>query len=78
MRKVKVCGHGFRWPDALDHADSGPSLQTLGRPPSLKLLGFKPLKGYLRFEETIKHSYFIYPDEEVRQRPVLAPGLPGL
>ena len=43
----------------------GSHLQTLGRPPSLKLLGFKPRKGYLRFEETVKHSYFIYPDEEV-------------
>lgn len=41
-------------------------VQTLGRPPSLKLLGFKPRKGYLRFQETVKHSYFIYPDEEVR------------
>ncbi|KWU42341.1 Ku DNA-binding complex, Ku70 subunit [Rhodotorula sp. JG-1b] len=39
-------------------------VKTLGRPPSLKLLGFKPRKGYLRFEETVKHSYFIYPDEE--------------
>ncbi|GAA5988311.1 hypothetical protein JCM10908_002158 [Rhodotorula pacifica] len=39
-------------------------VKTLGRPPSLKLLGFKPRKGYLRFGETVKHSYFIYPDEE--------------
>ncbi|GAA5885791.1 hypothetical protein JCM3774_005207, partial [Rhodotorula dairenensis] len=39
-------------------------VKTLGRPPSLKLLGFKPRKGYLRFQETVKHSYFIYPDEE--------------
>ncbi|GAA5847451.1 hypothetical protein JCM9279_000488 [Rhodotorula babjevae] len=39
-------------------------VKTLGRPPSLKLLGFKPREGHLRVWETIKHSYFIYPDEE--------------
>ncbi|POY71002.1 ATP-dependent DNA helicase 2 subunit 1 [Rhodotorula taiwanensis] len=39
-------------------------VKTLGRPPSLKLLGFKPRKDHLRFQETVKHSYFIYPDEE--------------
>jgi len=40
--------------------------QTLGRPPSLKLLGFKPHEGHLKVWETIKHSYFAYPDEDVR------------
>ncbi|GAA5919379.1 hypothetical protein JCM6882_004543 [Rhodosporidiobolus microsporus] len=39
-------------------------VKTIGRPPSLKLLGFKPRKDNVRFHETIKHSYFIYPDEE--------------
>ncbi|GJN91425.1 hypothetical protein Rhopal_004446-T1 [Rhodotorula paludigena] len=39
-------------------------VKTLGRPPSLKLLGFKPRKGHLKFWETIKHAHFIYPDEE--------------
>ncbi|BGP25558.1 ATP-dependent DNA helicase II subunit 1 [Rhodotorula toruloides] len=39
-------------------------VKTLGRPPSLKLLGFKPREGNLRFWETVKHSYFIYPDED--------------
>ncbi|GAA5824381.1 hypothetical protein JCM11251_000398 [Rhodosporidiobolus azoricus] len=39
-------------------------VKTIGRPPSLKLLGFKPRKDNIKFHETIKHSYFIYPDEE--------------
>ncbi|GAA6005858.1 hypothetical protein JCM10207_007252 [Rhodosporidiobolus poonsookiae] len=39
-------------------------VKTIGRPPSLKLLGFKPRKDHLNFMETVKHSYFIYPDEE--------------
>ncbi|GAA5993494.1 hypothetical protein JCM11641_000840 [Rhodosporidiobolus odoratus] len=39
-------------------------VKTLGRPPSLKLLGFKPRVGSLRFHDTVKHSYFIYPDED--------------
>lgn len=32
--------------------------------PGLKLLGFKD-KGELAFEDNIKHSIFIYPDERV-------------
>ncbi|TNY22223.1 SPOC like C-terminal domain-containing protein [Rhodotorula diobovata] len=39
-------------------------VKTLGRPPSLKLLGFKPREGHLKVWETIKHSYFAYPDED--------------
>ncbi|GAA5867392.1 hypothetical protein JCM8547_003331 [Rhodosporidiobolus lusitaniae] len=39
-------------------------VKTIGRPPSLKLLGFKPRADHLKFEETVKHSYFIYPDED--------------
>ncbi|BGP41099.1 ATP-dependent DNA helicase II subunit 1 [Rhodotorula kratochvilovae] len=39
-------------------------VKSLGRPPSLKLLGFKPREGHLKIWETVKHSYFIYPDEE--------------
>jgi len=39
-----------------------PCLITLG----IKLLGFKD-RGELRFEDNIKHSQFIYPDEMVRQ-----------
>ncbi|GAA5875181.1 hypothetical protein JCM1840_007274 [Sporobolomyces johnsonii] len=39
-------------------------VKTIGRPPSLKLLGFMPREGNLKFWETVKHSYFIYPDEE--------------
>ena len=33
--------------------------------PGLRLIGFKDRDKYLRFEETIKHSYFIYPSETV-------------
>jgi len=32
----------------------------------IKLLGFKD-RSELRFEDNIKHSQFIYPDEMVRQ-----------
>ncbi|GAA6040072.1 hypothetical protein JCM8097_004767 [Rhodosporidiobolus ruineniae] len=39
-------------------------VKSLGRPPSLKLLGFVPREGYLKFHETVKHSHFIYPDED--------------
>ncbi|GAA5947435.1 hypothetical protein JCM10213_008165 [Rhodosporidiobolus nylandii] len=39
-------------------------VKTMGRPPSLKLLGFKPREGHLRFQDSVKHSYFIYPDED--------------
>ncbi|KAJ7771072.1 SPOC like C-terminal domain-containing protein [Mycena maculata] len=38
------------------------SFRTLGREPGLKLLGFKD-RSELRFEDNIKHSQFIYPDE---------------
>ncbi|KAL8286530.1 hypothetical protein RQP46_004547 [Phenoliferia psychrophenolica] len=39
-------------------------IKTLGRSPSLRLIGFKPREEYLRFHETVKHAYFIYPNEE--------------
>ncbi|KAK4703670.1 ATP-dependent DNA helicase 2 subunit 1, partial [Phenoliferia sp. Uapishka_3] len=39
-------------------------IKSIGRSPALRLIGFKPRKEYLRFHETIKHSYFIYPNEE--------------
>lgn len=42
---------------------SFPPMQTLGLEPSIKLLGFKPRDGNLRFEETIKHGYFLAPNE---------------
>ncbi|KAJ7637214.1 SPOC like C-terminal domain-containing protein [Mycena rosella] len=38
------------------------SFRTLGREPGLKLLGFKD-RSELLFEDNIKHSQFIYPDE---------------
>lgn len=30
----------------------------------MRLLGFKPRKQFLKFYETIRHAYFIYPDEQ--------------
>ncbi|KAH6901267.1 SPOC like C-terminal domain-containing protein [Coprinopsis sp. MPI-PUGE-AT-0042] len=38
------------------------SFRTLGITPGISLLGFKP-KEELVFEDNIKHSYFVYPDE---------------
>ncbi|KAI0724871.1 ku70-like protein [Fomitopsis betulina] len=38
------------------------SFRTLGLDPIIKLLGFKP-RSDLQFEDNIKHSLFIYPDE---------------
>lgn len=32
--------------------------------PCIKLLGFKPRKENLRFHETVKHSYFLQPNED--------------
>ncbi|KAJ7098685.1 SPOC like C-terminal domain-containing protein [Mycena belliarum] len=43
-------------------ADEIRSFRTLGLEPSLKLLGFKD-RSELLFEDNIKHSLFIYPDE---------------
>jgi len=39
------------------------SLRTFDIEPSIKLLGFKD-KDELRFEDNVKHSYFIYPNED--------------
>ena len=39
------------------------SLRTLDLEPGLKLLGFKD-RSELAFEDNIRHSYFIYPDED--------------
>ncbi|KAF8885484.1 SPOC like C-terminal domain-containing protein [Infundibulicybe gibba] len=38
------------------------SFRTLGLEPSIKLLGFKD-RSELVFEDNVKHSHFIYPDE---------------
>ncbi|KAF7332555.1 SAP domain-containing protein [Mycena kentingensis (nom. inval.)] len=43
-------------------ADEVRQFRTLGLEPGLKLLGFKDRK-WLRFEDSVKHSVFIYPDE---------------
>jgi ATP-dependent DNA helicase 2 subunit 1 len=39
------------------------ALRTLDLEPGLKLLGFKS-RSELAFEDNIRHSYFIYPDED--------------
>ncbi|KAI5476030.1 ATP-dependent DNA helicase 2 subunit 1 [Pseudohyphozyma bogoriensis] len=39
-------------------------LKTLGMKPGLTLLGFKPRDEFLKFEQSVKHSYFIYPNED--------------
>ncbi|KAG5352384.1 hypothetical protein C0989_002575 [Termitomyces sp. Mn162] len=43
------------------------SFRTMNLEPGIKLLGFKDCSE-LAFEDNIKHSHFIYPDEMVRQR----------
>ncbi|THH23094.1 hypothetical protein EUX98_g8084 [Antrodiella citrinella] len=45
--------------------DEQKSFRTLGLEPRIKLLGFKD-KTELSFEDNVKHSYFIYPDEMAR------------
>ncbi|KAI0077815.1 ku70-like protein [Panus rudis PR-1116 ss-1] len=37
--------------------------RTFGLEPGIKLLGFKKLKSSLAFEDNVKHSIFIHPDE---------------
>ena len=44
--------------------------------PGIKLLGFKSRKD-LAFEDNVKHSTFIYPDEMVRSTPVASSSNPG-
>ncbi|TFK63151.1 Ku DNA-binding complex, Ku70 subunit [Pluteus cervinus] len=43
-------------------ADEVKAFTTLGLEPGIKLLGFKD-RSELLFEDNVKHSYFIYPDE---------------
>ncbi|KAJ4466240.1 SPOC like C-terminal domain-containing protein [Lentinula aciculospora] len=43
-------------------ADEMRTFRTLGLEPGLKLLGFKP-RNTLKFEDNVKHSLFIYPEE---------------
>jgi ATP-dependent DNA helicase 2 subunit 1 len=40
------------------------SLRTLGLEPGLKLLGFKD-RSELAFEDNVRHSSFVYPDEDM-------------
>ncbi|GAA5914205.1 uncharacterized protein JCM6883_000775 [Sporobolomyces salmoneus] len=39
-------------------------VKAVGRLPGLKLLGFVPREGNLHFWQSIKQSYFIYPEED--------------
>ncbi|SGY13545.1 BQ5605_C010g05891 [Microbotryum silenes-dioicae] len=39
-------------------------VKTLGLSPSMSLLGFVSRSEFLKYEETIKHGYFIRPDED--------------
>ncbi|GAA5936364.1 uncharacterized protein JCM15063_001867 [Sporobolomyces koalae] len=39
-------------------------VKALGRPPGLRLLGFLPREGNLHFWQSVKQSYFVYPEEE--------------
>ena len=45
-------------------ADEVRSFRTLGLEPGIKLLGFKN-RDDLAFEDNVRHSTFIYPDEMV-------------
>ncbi|KAL0063987.1 ATP-dependent DNA helicase II subunit 1 [Marasmius tenuissimus] len=47
------------------------NFRTLGMNPVIKLLGFKD-RSELAFEDNIKHSVFIYPDEMVRKHEIIA------
>ncbi|GAA5853409.1 hypothetical protein JCM5353_004719 [Sporobolomyces roseus] len=39
-------------------------VKALGKMPGLRLLGFLPKEGNLHFWQTVKQSYFVYPEEE--------------
>lgn len=55
-RKVKPGHRPFYTPDEIR------SFRTMGLETGIKLLGFKD-RSELRFEDNVKHSYFLYPDE---------------
>ncbi|KAJ2913757.1 hypothetical protein MD484_g6661, partial [Candolleomyces efflorescens] len=55
-RKVKAGHRPFYTPDEIR------SFRTMGLETGVRLLGFKD-KSELNFEDNIKHSYFLYPDE---------------
>ncbi|GAA6064690.1 hypothetical protein JCM10212_002408 [Sporobolomyces blumeae] len=40
------------------------AVKALGRQPGLRLLGFLPREGNLHFWQSVKQSYFVYPEEE--------------
>ncbi|KAG9028838.1 ATP-dependent DNA helicase II subunit 1 [Tulasnella sp. UAMH 9824] len=49
---------------ALFTAEQIKEFKTLGVEPGIKILGFKD-RDTLRFQDQLKHAYFIYPDESV-------------
>ncbi|KIO25056.1 hypothetical protein M407DRAFT_76204 [Tulasnella calospora MUT 4182] len=51
-------------PPALFTAEQVKEFKTLGVEPGIKILGFKD-RDTLRFQDQLKHAYFIYPDESV-------------
>ncbi|KAJ3759185.1 SPOC like C-terminal domain-containing protein [Lentinula raphanica] len=59
MAAIKVVKAGQR---PFYNAEEMRSFRTLGLEPGLKLLGFKP-RDTLKFEDNVKHSLFIYPEE---------------
>ncbi|KAG2017394.1 Ku70 [Coprinopsis cinerea AmutBmut pab1-1] len=56
VRKVKIGQRPFYTPEEIR------SFRTLGLQSGIRLLGFKD-RSVMVFEDNIKHSYFIYPDE---------------
>ncbi|KAG8920207.1 ATP-dependent DNA helicase II subunit 1 [Tulasnella sp. 417] len=51
---------------ALFTAEQVKEFKTLGVEPGIKILGFKD-RDTLRFQDQLKHSYFIYPDESAER-----------
>ena len=58
---ARVVSHGRR---PFYQAEEVRTFRTLGLEPGLKLLGFKD-RSEIAFEDNVKHSIFIYPDEQV-------------
>ncbi|KIM88015.1 hypothetical protein PILCRDRAFT_3721 [Piloderma croceum F 1598] len=50
------------WAQPFFTAEDVRSFRTLGLDPTIKLLGFKD-ESELAFEDNVKHSFFLYPDE---------------
>lgn len=66
---MAVCVDRLLW-QPFYTAEEVASFRTLGLEPGIQLLGFKP-RSELAFEDNIKHSIFIHPDEMVSPPPPL-------